>query len=312
MVNPIHIKDKSQTDQKENGAISNEEQIRQLTWREKWLEIGSSLILPFLSITISSVVLISMLSGVLALYPMDLKGSVDVTTIFFMGIVSITGLITSNAIIFYCYPYLLRLVYSGHVLRDKRIGTILKALISENTMDFKVEMIYELKGLKANAAVSGMFRSSRFIFFTRKLLETMSEDEIKAILAHELAHIKHKHLLKNFVLFALGIIVVILINPILAEYIGYYTNSGLLRMAIISILGQSFLLLVVLLPRLRQHEYEADATTARWVGRSCYQQALYRLYQINGNTNPQPRYVELFATHPTLDHRLERISRLPS
>lgn len=101
MVNPIHIKDKSQTDQKENGAISNEEQIRQLTWREKWLEIGSSLILPILSITISSVVLISMLSGVLALYPMDLKGSVDVTTIFFIGIVSITGLITSNAIIFY-------------------------------------------------------------------------------------------------------------------------------------------------------------------------------------------------------------------
>jgi Zn-dependent protease with chaperone function len=226
MVNPIHIKDKSQTDQKENGAISNEEQIRQLTWREKWLEIGSSLILPILSITISSFVLISMLSGVLALYPMDLKGSVDVTTIFFMGIVSITGLITSNAIIFYCYPYLLRLVYSGHVLRDKRIGIILKALISESTMDFKVEMIYALKGLKANAAVSGMFRSSRFIFFTRKLLETMSEDEIKAILAHELAHIKHKHLLKNFVLFVLGIIVVILINPFLAEYIGYYTNSG--------------------------------------------------------------------------------------
>jgi Zn-dependent protease with chaperone function len=253
-----------------------------------------------------------MLSGVLALYPMDLKGSVDVTTIFFMGIVSITGLITSYAIIFYCYPYLLRLVYSGHVLRDKRIGIILKALISENTMDFKVEMIYELKGLKANAAVSGMFRSSRFIFFTRKLLETMSEDEIKAILAHELAHIKHKHLLKNFVFFALGIIVVILINPILAEYIGYYTNSGLLRMAIISILGQSFLFLVVLLPGLRQHEYEADATAARWVGSSCYQQALYRLYQINGYTNPQPRYVELFATHPTLDHRLERISRLPS
>ncbi|HIG46460.1 MAG TPA: hypothetical protein EYQ20_08600, partial [candidate division Zixibacteria bacterium] len=99
---------------------------------------------------------------------------------------------TCHAIIFYGYPYLLRVVYSGHVLRDKRIGIILKALISESTMDFKVEMIYALKGLKANAAVSGMFRSSRFVFFTRKLLETMSEDEIKAILAHELAHLKHK------------------------------------------------------------------------------------------------------------------------
>ena len=64
----------------------------------------------------------------------------------------------------------------------------------------RVRGVYEWKlsekSNKANAALTGM-GSTRRIILSDTLLEHYSDDEIEAILAHELGHHVHKHILKS-------------------------------------------------------------------------------------------------------------------
>ena len=70
------------------------------------------------------------------------------------------------------------------------------------------------------------------------------------------------------------------------------------------------LLLLVLFPLSRRHEYQADTTAARWVGIKPYKHTLHRLYQINDSLKPPRKIVAKFITQPSLEYRLNRVERL--
>ncbi len=161
--------------------------------------------------------------------------------------------------------------------------------------------------------MAGLFRKGQYIFFTKTLLERMSEGEIMAALAHELAHARHRHMprmMLAIVLWALGVQVFFWLIDVHAYfrtidiYWQIWANSG------IAMVNVYLLMFLVLFPQSRRHEYEADASAARWVGISQYKQALYRLHQLNDQLKPPRKILAKLSTHPTLQQRLERVGNL--
>ncbi len=66
--------------------------------------------------------------------------------------------------------------------------------------------IWTVLNYAPTAAIIGVLPSLRYILFTRKLLRSCTPDDVEAILAHEIGHSAHKHLLKfPLVLFGMAI-----------------------------------------------------------------------------------------------------------
>jgi Zn-dependent protease with chaperone function len=135
----------------------------------------------------------------------------------------------------------------------------------------RVRGVYEWKlsekTNKANAALTGM-GSTRRIILSDTLLEHYSEDEIEAILAHELGHHVHKHILKSiFLQVGVTLLGFWLINEVLRFVIArdwfpvlgtrLYDFANLPLIVLVStILG--FLLMPAMNAISRKHEREAD------------------------------------------------------
>jgi len=64
-----------------------------------------------------------------------------------------------------------------------------------------------IEGRMMTAGIMGIVPRYRYILVTDSLLETLSLEELKAVLAHEMGHAKYRHLL-FYILFFVGFMVV--------------------------------------------------------------------------------------------------------
>ena len=131
----------------------------------------------------------------------------------------------------------------------------------------RVRGIYEWrlsdKSRKANAALTGLGRTRRIIL-ADTLLENFSDDEIEAVLAHELGHHVHRHISKSIVVQSaisfVGFLVAsrVLNYAVREEYFDRISDfANLPLLALVSTLI-SFLLLPLLNTWMRHNEREAD------------------------------------------------------
>ncbi len=88
--------------------------------------------------------------------------------------------------------------------------------MEQQGISFRSVYIWPLSGGKAcTAAVLGIFPRWRYILFTPCLLKHLSPEELEAVLAHEIAHVRHKHLLWYIVFLALfSFVVYQLLDPL--------------------------------------------------------------------------------------------------
>ncbi len=294
------------------GPDQAEDDTIRLNWREKLAEVGlfgafivSGMMIGSLIILLSIVYLHRTLEDFA-------PGFAEVGSIPFIFLVVLSAAI-GNAVSFSCAPYIIRLVYRGYELKDERVGRSLERLKSVIGMDISPDRIYAIKGKTVNAVVAGLFRKAQYIFITNRLLERMNEGEIMAVLAHELAHRRHRHSLR----FWLTILLWVLGVQVLLWLVGYHAYFETLREIWKTALyfGVGFaniylLMFLVLFPLSRRHEYQADATAARWVGVSQYKQFLHRLHQLNDQLKPPRKFLAKLGTHPTLQERVERVGRV--
>jgi STE24 endopeptidase len=173
-----------------------------------------------------------------------------------------------------------------------------------------------------NAYFTGFGRGKRIVFFDT-LLSRLDADEIEAVLAHELGHFKHRHILKRIVLtFAISLAGLWLLGW-LSTQPWFYQGLGATPQAGDALGGYALLLFFLAMPVFtfvlqplsswlsRRHEFEADAFAARQSSAEDLSRALVKLYEDNAATlTPDPVHSAFYDSHPPAAIRLARLAAL--
>lgn len=184
---------------------------------------------------------------------------------------------------------------------------------------FRSEGIFVMDGSRrsghGNAYFTGLGRNKRIVFFDT-LMHSLDEDEIEAVLAHELGHFKRKHVQKRLLgLMGLSFAGLALLGW-LAEQPAFYRGLGVpepaLHMALLLFMLSApvfSLFLQPLFSRLsRQHEFEADDYAAEQTGARALISALVKLYRENASTlTPDPLYSAFHDSHPPAPVRVAKL-----
>jgi STE24 endopeptidase len=169
---------------------------------------------------------------------------------------------------------------------------------------------------KANAFFTGFGRNKRIALFDT-LIANHSNPELIAVLAHEVGHFKHRHVIRHFILaqinlcFLFVLAALCLSRPELYAAFGVSHTSYYVGFALFSLLVQPLGIVVGVLLNLlsRRHEFEADRFAGESTGEpGALIQALKKLSKDSlSNLTPHPLLVGLHFTHPPV---LERIRAL--
>ena len=188
---------------------------------------------------------------------------------------------------------------------------------------FTSKGFYVMDGSKrsahANAYFTGFGASKRVVFYDT-LLQQLTPAEVDAVLAHELGHFKHRHILKRIVsMFAVSLLGFALLGW-LSQQAWFFTGLGVAPNMSGANDALALLLFMMVMPLMgtflgplfahmsRKHEFEADAYAAVQTSGAALTSALLKLYQDNASTlTPDPVYVKFYYSHPPASERLGRM-----
>ncbi len=171
----------------------------------------------------------------------------------------------------------------------------------------------------SNAFFTGFGASKRVVFFDT-LLKQLQPAEMEAVLAHELGHFKHRHIVKMMVTSLTLTLVGLALLGWLTQQVWFYTGLGVLpsfsgennALALVLFLLVTPVFTFFLAPlsswRSRQQEFEADAYACTQAQGADLASALLKLYQDNASTlTPDAWYVKFYYSHPPASVRLARM-----
>lgn len=172
----------------------------------------------------------------------------------------------------------------------------------------------------SNAFFTGFGKFRRIVLFDT-LVEQLEISELEAVLAHEIGHYKHGHVVKRLVLMmAMAFIAFSVLGYLSNEYafyhlFGFNKMQGMVPAFILFMLLSglfSFWLQPIFNGLSRRDEYEADAFACRAVKSPApLIEALRKLYKHNlSNLTPHPSYSQFYYSHPTLIERESALHRL--
>ena len=96
---------------------------------------------------------------------------------------------------FLALPLVIRWVWQTEPLPGGEVRRFLLEICRRNSVRVRELLLWRTHGAVINAAVMGLHPRVRFILLTDGLLDQMDQSHIEAIMAHELAHVKHRHLI---------------------------------------------------------------------------------------------------------------------
>lgn len=227
-----------------------------------------------------------------------------------------------NLLILVLYPTLIAPLFNKfQPLEDETLKARVTALMKR--CGFAAKGLFVMDGSKrsahANAYFTGFGASKRVVFYDT-LLKQLNPGEVDAVLAHELGHFKHKHIVKRIaLLFAMSLAGFALLGW-LATQVWFYTGLGvrpnldggndaialLLFLLVMPVFSFFISPLFALLSR--KHEFEADAYAIAQTDGKDLQSALLKLYQDNASTlTPDPLFAKFYYSHPPASERLGRM-----
>ena len=177
----------------------------------------------------------------------------------------------------------------------------------------------------ANAYFTGFGAAKRVVFFDT-LLQQLTPPEVEAVLAHELGHFKHRHIIKRIAgLFAASLAGLALLGW-LSQQAWFYAGLGVapnlppamggavpnhalaLLLFMLAVPLFTFFLSPLMAQLSRKHEFEADAYAASQANAQDLSNALVKLYKDNASTlTPDPLYVRFYYSHPPASERIARM-----
>jgi Zn-dependent protease with chaperone function len=97
--------------------------------------------------------------------------------------------------IFLCVPFLLVNIWDTIPLGPGPLRDRLLALCTRNSVRLRELLVWRTHGTMANGAAMGLIRPIRYILLSDQLLESLSLPQLEAVMSHEVAHIRHRHIL---------------------------------------------------------------------------------------------------------------------
>jgi STE24 endopeptidase len=224
----------------------------------------------------------------------------------------------TNLLILFLYPTVIAPLFNKFTpLEDASLRQRIEALLAR--CGFSSSGLFVMDGSKrsahGNAYFTGFGRAKRIVFFDT-LLEKLAPQEIEAVLAHELGHFRHKHVVKRIALMGamslafLWLLGLLIGQPWFYEGLGVGAGSTAMGLMLFTMVLPVFLFpLAPLTSALsRRHEYEADAYAAQQTAAADLIAALVKLYRDNAATlTPDPLHSLFHDSHPPASQRIARL-----
>ena len=202
-------------------------------------------------------------------------------------------------------------------LTDAALRERIDALLAR--CDFHARDVYVMDGSKrsahGNAYFTGLGREKRIVFYDT-LLQSLSPVQVEAVLAHELAHFKLKHIPQRLLVSAATSLAGFALLGWLAAQDWFYAALGVDQPSS----SAALLLFILVLPAFtwiltplgaawsRRHEFQADAFAARFSDGPELGRALVSLYRENASTlTPDPWHSAFYDSHPPPVVRIARL-----
>ena len=224
-----------------------------------------------------------------------------------------------NIVMLAVYPTFIAPLFNKFTpLADESLKARIEALLVK--CGFKSQGLFVMDGSArsshGNAYFTGFGSSKRVVFFDT-LLSRLNTEEIEAVLAHELGHFKHHHVIKRIImLFGLSFLGLALLGWLINQA-WFYNGLGITTpspyMALILFLLVSPVFMFLLRPLMasysRKNEFEADDYAAKNSSARHLVEALVKLYRDNASTlTPDPLHSAFYDSHPPAAMRISKLA----
>jgi len=232
-----------------------------------------------------------------------------------------------NLLALWLFPTLIAPLFNRFTpLQDDTLAARVQTLAQR--CGFGLRGIFVMDGSRrsahGNAYFTGFGKARRIVFFDT-LLDRLNADEIEAVLAHELGHFKHRHILKRIVLSLLLSCLFLQVLAWLAQQTWFYTDLGVIPQLGRPNSALTLILFFLVVPVFtfwvapisawfsRKDEFQADRYAAQTSSATALIAALLRLYDDNAATlTPDPLYSRWHDSHPPAIERIAHLQRLPA
>ena len=204
-------------------------------------------------------------------------------------------------------PLLMQFLWKTVPLRNIELKQKLMNLTEQSGIRYRDVAVWETGGLSiANAAVAGIIPGNRRIFVTDALLRNFTDEQVETVVAHEIGHIRHRHLpifciIMVCYILSYTLFIQLVTNPLESLLPGYQ-----LLITVIHIFFFIFYFKVVLSFLSRRFEHQADLYAIELTNNSdAFKSALLNLSIMSNLPRPIRYVIELFNTHPSVERRIQ-------
>ena len=229
-------------------------------------------------------------------------------------------LVGFNLLILVLYPTVIAPLFNKFTpLEDIELKTRIETLLKK--CGFKSQGVFIMDGSKrsshGNAYFTGLGKSKRIVFFDT-LIKQLNHDEIEAVLAHELGHFKHKHIVKQMLVsFTITLVTLFGLSLLLDSTLFYnalgitsinHANALLLFSIVLGLISFPFAPLSSYFSR--KNEFEADDFAKQNSNKDWLISGLVKMYRDNASTlTPDELYVKFYYSHPPANVRIANLEK---
>lgn len=208
-------------------------------------------------------------------------------------------------------PLMMQFLWKTEPLTNTVLKQKLQQLTVRSGIKYRDIAVCQTGGLAiANAAVAGIIPRNRKIFITDALLRNFTDEQIETIVAHEIGHIRHRHLLISGCLVFGYLISSVLFYQLVGEPLNSLLTGYPIILSIVSVLFFLLYFKVFFNYLSRRFEHQADFYAVDLTNNpEAFKSALESLGFLRTLPKPIRFILEIFNTHPSIDRRIKFLDR---
>jgi Zn-dependent protease with chaperone function len=228
------------------------------------------------------------------------------------------------AALFIGYPWLLRVLLDLKPLPDCPLRERLEGAARRLSFRCSDILVWNTQGAVATAMLTGVLPVLRYVILTDRLILSMEEEEVEAVFAHEVGHVKHRHVQFYLVFLAASLVTLtgawralvealqqLRLEEILAQLPWTATDQvGFEWLTLVPLVaGMAAYIFVVFGFLSRRCERQADLYACRSVSFAAFLSALEKVVWLNGVSRDRPGWLAAWR-HGSIAQRVDFLRKV--